>query len=958
MRTYLNLKVRRFLTTLFLLISFSLSAQAADHSPLPHELKASYFPVQRFFGSMDNSGMYVQALFKVLAKYIDLEISFAPLNDATRSFFDALQSGEGNVAAFVVKSPEKMLSLRFSKNPIAATDLLIVTNQGKNFDFNDHQALNGKRIAIFSANTLAKSRLDEYLVAKNISMQYQRYKDPVEFAQSDADFHLVNSHYFLGNKNIIARIGAQNLYFATLPKHQKILDALDYALEQAQKLDAEALHELEKKYLDKSTESLNLSAAENYLLNTRKPYSIGYSKILYPVQFSDESGEPKGIAMEVQKLFSQMHPKDDTFIPYIPNSGADLTKFDMLFAIVGDHEAKKKHFLESKPYLTVPMYIFEPMEQSSVEKPIIGMLDYSVIDHTEIQEHFPYWKLQTYNTFMDMFNDYDDKKIQYMLVSESGTEYAFSELGVKENKLGVTKIMLPLKFYVAKKHAPTALNIVNAFIDALNDKDLNEILLNIENTARAPATPLEFLGKYKFSIASAIIAIIALLLLIHITRLHLVQRKLHKLSFVDKLTGLVTKEKTLTIMEHVLPKAFPYEYMVLCIDIDKFHLLHQVYGKEKADDVLCLFAAYVREQFGDKNKEESVCRLRDDLFLVFTKAVPMLDDWAKSERTVEFELDIKNILHSSYNISMSLGVYIIDDVSLPVETILDYVNMARRMGKNEHGITTNYFNEQSKHSIDSQKEIIHRMDQAIENKEFILNFQPQMCLKTNAICGAEVLVRWYRPDGSTIYPDIFIPLFETNAFIANLDIYVFEKTCQFIKEYRDKLALPPLAINLSGISIIHPETQAQIQDMMELYNITTDELKIEITESAMVNEANDFTKNIQELSDTGFKLALDDFGTGVSSLYRLSILPVDTVKLDKAFLDAKLTTKKGILLVASIISMLHRLEIQAIAEGVETSEHIKILKKLNCDVVQGYYYFKPLDEKNFIKTLNDENLSL
>ncbi len=932
-------------------------AQNLAQNQATGELKVTYFPVQQHLGSIDNAGLYVRALFKILTKYISNEISFIPLKSGTNVLLDALNKGEANVGAFFVKTPERMLSLKYSKNPIATANILIVTDPDKGVSFNDRKALNGKSIAIHSRNSIGRSRLDEYLIAKNISMQYKIYKDPVEYANSDANFHLSSSYYFVGNKDIVARIGTQGLYFVALHKNSAILHKLDYALEQAKKLDAKALRELEQKYLEKSSESLNLSAAEKYLLNTRKPYQIGYSGVLYPVQYTSDSGKPRGIAIGVHRLFTQMHPSKDGLVPYVPNTGADITKFDIIFSIIGDHEAKKKHFVESKPYLVTPMFVFEPIELDTVKKPILGMLDYSVLDHSAVQEEFPHWQLKTYNTFLEMFNDYDDGKIQYMLVSEPGAEYAFSELGVKENKLSVTDIFLPLKFYVAKKHVPAALNILNAFIDALSNEDVSAVLLDVENTARAPATPLEFLEKYKVVIASVTILLIALLLLAHFTRLYLVKRKLHKLSLVDKLTGLGTKEKTFATMEHILPTVFPGEYMLISMDVDRFHLLNQVYGKEKADKVLCLFANCITDQFGKGHKAESICRLRDDVFVVFSKIIPEVENCIKSGKAAELELDIKNVLHTSYNISLSFGVYVIDDVTLPVETMLDCANVARRMGKKEHGISIHYFNEKIQKTIENQKEIIYKMEQGVENKEFILNFQPKVCLKTDKICGAEVLVRWYLPDGSVIYPDSFIPIFEANAFISRLDLYVFEKTCEFINAHRSELSLPPLAVNLSGISVMHPETRVQMQDIMSLYNIKPSEIEIEITESAMVNEADDFTDNIQELCNAGLKLSIDDFGTGVSSLYRLSTLCVDAVKLDKAFLDAKFTTKKGVFLVASIISMLRRLGMQVIAEGVETETHIKILKKLHCDVVQGYYYFKPLSEKNFIKVLTSRDFS-
>ncbi len=953
--------IRRFLLCFFVIAFLSLcsnsASSAAEQPSSSKEIKVAYFPVQQYYDSRDNASLYVRALFKILSKYINNEISFVAMGNDKNAPLNMLNAGEANVVAFYTKSLERMFQLKYSKNPIAVTNVLIVTNPGKDIDFNDRQALHGKTIAILADNTMGKSQLDEFLIAKNITMRYKIYNNSAEYAKSDADFHLVNSYYFLGNKDIVARIGTQDIYFVALPKNQDLLNKLDYALEQAQKLDAEAMHEIFRKYLDKSSETLDLSAAEKYLLSTRKPYQIGYSSSLFPVQYTDSDGKFKGIAMGVHKLFTQMHHNEDTFTPYEHNSGVDITKFDMVFSIIGDREEKKKHFIESKTYLATPMFVFKPIEESEVENPVLGILDYSVIDHAEIQDKFPHWQLRVFNTFTEMFDAYSNESIQYMLVSESAAEHAFSQLGNKSNKISSANILLPLKFYVSKKHAPTAVNIINAFIDALDAEQVSEVLLEVENAAQAPATPMDFIQQHKMIIFTAVFLLLSLVGGVHFFRLHLVKRNIYELSLVDKLTGLATKEKTLVTMEHMLSKILPGEYMVLCMDIDKFHLLNQVYGKEKSDKVLCLFARSIEEMFGKEHKAESICRLRDDVFLVFCKVIPNLYEYANSERALELELDIKNILHGSYKISLSLGIYIIDDVLLPIETIIDYANVARRAGKSEHGISINLFDEKIKNNLEIQKDIIYKMEHGIENNEFVLDFQPKINLQTDKICGAEVLVRWYPRGGDVIYPDNFIPIFEDNAFIANLDLYVFEKTCQFISKHRDEVNLPPLAVNLSGISIMHPEMQIQMQDIMSFHDIKANELEIEITESAMVTESGDFVDNIRALCDSGMRLSIDDFGTGVSSLYRLSSLCVEAVKLDKAFLDAKFTTKKGIFLVASIISMLRKLGMQVIAEGVETATHVKILKKLHCDVVQGYFYFKPLDEENFLKVLTKTSIT-
>ncbi len=388
--------------------------------------------------------------------------------------------------------------------------------------------------------------------------------------------------------------------------------------------------------------------------------------------------------------------------------------------------------------------------------------------------------------------------------------------------------------------------------------------------------------------------------------------------------------------------------MLLSLDIDKFSLLSQVYGISKGNTILQLVAETVREKFSGENKAICAARLRDDVFVVLVKNTAPMEVYQSPEHAQVLIEKSKAVLNSNYAISISRGCYIIDDITLPAETIIDFCNQARREGKNTHGLSFTCFSEEMKNKLYAQKSIVYRMEQALEDEEFVLFFQPKIHLSNNEMCGAEVLVRWHPPGEPPIYPDDFINIFERNAFIAQLDMYVFEHACKFIEKHRNTHNIPKLAVNFSAITALHIDTHEHVKMLLQNYDIKPHELEIEITESALVEVSQTLAQNMQSLSALGFKLAIDDFGTGVSSLHRLSALQVDVVKLDKAFLDTKLNERKGIILIASLIRMLHHLKVEVVAEGVETERHVAILKKLQCDMAQGYYFSKPLSEENFL----------
>ncbi len=915
-------------------------------------IRIGYIPQTGEFHRSYNSELYLQQLIQILSKYIPNTFILVPVNVSAHSNVSVFEEFNVNVVALFGKTPQRMLHLKYSKNPITSSDMYLVTNQDNKIFYNDIHTLNGKTVAIYLGNNQSVNSLDEYLVKNNISMKYEVYNEYSEFIKNKAEYSIVNSFYFMKNKQIAAIIGSQDLFFAAPPQNVPLLNLLDKALEQAQKNDKKAMNALYLEHVKKSSrfigKQLN-NTGSNMLAKPRKVAEVAYLADHYPIQYDSTNGAPSGITLDVIKLFQQMHNNPTIFIPYTASTKGDLTKFDMLFSVVGDKELRQKHFYTSKAYVHLPMVFFQKNELSETqEKHHFGMLDYTVLDHAQVQKNFPHWKMNVFADFESMFTAYNEGKIEALFLSSAEAEYAMAQLGVDETTVLPTSSMLPLHFYLSKKYPEMALNILNVFIEKLDPIAVQGAIIKAENDIRAPITVLEFLIEHKVKILGLLAVAILCFAIFYAIKIRHERRKLRKILNTDPLTGLSSKAHLYEVMERVLKDAKPNEYALLSLDIDKFSMLMQVYGKEKGDAILCLAAKTIKDKFSKRQETQCMARMRDDIFVTLVKNHNIRDLGESSDHTLALIYGAKEILESNFAVSLSRSRYVIDDPTLPIETIIDYTHIARRQGKATHGLSFVEFNDEMKYKIQAQKKIIYRMEQALENKEFILHFQPKIDLRAHTVCGAEVLVRWHPPNQDPILPNDFIEVFENNAFITKLDMYVIENTCKIISQYRDTYALPPLAVNLSGITALHADTHAHIKMLLRRYNIAPHELEFEITESALVEESDTLSETIHFLNKLGFKVAIDDFGTGVSSLHRLNSLQVDVVKLDKSFLDDKLAQKRGIILVASLIAMLHRLNIQVVAEGVETKTHALILKKMRCDVAQGYYFSRPINEVDFI----------
>ena len=248
--------------------------------------------------------------------------------------------------------------------------------------------------------------------------------------------------------------------------------------------------------------------------------------------------------------------------------------------------------------------------------------------------------------------------------------------------------------------------------------------------------------------------------------------------------------------------------------------------------------------------------------------------------------------------------------------------------------------------------IENNMQDSLNNNEFKLFLQPKVDAKTKEVIGAEALVRWIKDDGTMIYPNEFIPLFEENGFCEKLDLYMIEKTCEKIRSWIDNGIKPiPISINQSKLSFYKTNYIESICDITKKYNISNSFIVIEILEGLALDNITEFNNTIKKLQEKDFRVSMDDFGSGYSSLNSLSKLKIDELKIDGDFLlkmgnDVEFKKKQKIIL-SSIINLAKKLNVQTVVEGVEDEGHLQFINDLEYDMAQGYYFSKPISEKEF-----------
>ncbi len=412
----------------------------------------------------------------------------------------------------------------------------------------------------------------------------------------------------------------------------------------------------------------------------------------------------------------------------------------------------------------------------------------------------------------------------------------------------------------------------------------------------------------------------------------------------DELTGLFHKEfffeygKRLDMQNDNMPMD------AMVIDINRFHIVNELYGREYGNDVL----KKIGDRIHDLVKETGglACRFDSNGFYIY---IPHGHDLNK---IISDGLDKINASLVDSNISIRMGVFEDDGNGLNMEQRFDRARLA--CNKLRHSYTTcfDFYNEELHSKELHEERLINDMEKALAEKQFKVFYQPKYNITGDkpVLSSAEALIRWFHPEFGMVSPGEFIPLFEDNGLIQKLDRFVWTEAASQIKRWNDEYGIYlPVSVNVSRVDIFNPMLGCILTDLVNINGFTPEKLLLEITESAYTDSSQEIIDTVKGLRNNGFKIEMDDFGSGYSSLNMLTSLPIDALKLDMKFIRNICENKKDSRLVEIMIQIARLLEVPVIAEGVETKEQMELLKSIGCDIIQGYYFSKPLPPEEFCK---------
>jgi diguanylate cyclase (GGDEF)-like protein len=425
-------------------------------------------------------------------------------------------------------------------------------------------------------------------------------------------------------------------------------------------------------------------------------------------------------------------------------------------------------------------------------------------------------------------------------------------------------------------------------------------------------------------------------------------KKINYYAFTSSITGLPNKNFVLNNLIGEISRIGTFSAL-MSLDMDNFKAVNDSLGHLAGDQLLKHAGRRFRKAL---SLEDCVCHIGGDEFLFFIRS---MQDRVKIEKLAA---DIISIFKTPFHIdgetvdyvTASLGIALIPKDGHDFQTLYNYADDAMYTAKNAGKNQYFFFDENIRLHVYENAVRKKELENGIAKKEFKVFYQPKIS-NDGSLVGAEALVRWFKDDGRILPPSEFIGFAEKNGLILAISDLVIESVCQKVLEWTERgYDHFSVAINLTAEHLIHDELCQGLLNKIKACKISPQRIEFEITESMIISDFKTAAKNLALIKDAGIKVSLDDFGTGYSSLNYLKKLPIDSIKIDKSFIDNVPDDLKDLAVLKSIVEIAHNLGYTVIAEGVEKKEQLEILKAIHSDMYQGYYFGKPVDAETFERT--------
>ncbi len=816
--------------------------------------------------------------------------------------------------------------------------------------YNSYGDIDGSKIAV-QKNNPNEYLLLEFLDENDFEAEIIYFTDndyEAAMISLDCDFCLSSSLQTVSSLSPVATLGIKDFYYVTDINNSELIDIINDAMEELSKQEFFYQEQLYLSYYNYTINSSYYITEDEYdLLQSQAIYTVGMENFNSPISYLDDSGNLAGIAVDTIDMIATAAGINYQIVEVADDASVDeLNNFDFLILALSQEESSE--YIESTPYYEIPLLLIDRLMEDDESISNIGILTYYGITEVALENHIYDREIYEYSNILEMQTAYNNGEIDSFIITTTALNSIRNNIEDLNFISNTVDSHYNLTILFPSDYSSEKIDIFNKLIMQLDETALNNSVLKHSTTIMVYSLGIkDFIEDYPILTASIFCSFILCFWLYNRKR----KKDLSKIINIDDLTGLSTQHRFLNQAKTLIAQDENNTYSILTLDIDNFKYINEFYNYEIGTKVLKAVGDNIK-MFGTDAKLIARAHADNFLLLVNTKGIHNKIDFAKKEDGNGLYEQLRNYVGPIYNITFSIGIYEVHDKHLDLNFMIDCANVAKALGKDiAHTTVYKYTSEMHTERI-RNNDIVANMTFALEREEFILYYQPKLLLDTKKCIGAEALVRWIK-DGTLVPPDHFIPLFERNGFIEELDYYILDSTCRFIQR---NPSVPKISVNLSGVTIMEDDLVKRILAIVDTYQIPYTQIDIEITESAFVENFEQTRIKIQTLQSLGFTIAMDDFGAGISSLNRLKNIPIDSLKIDREFIIDSIENERGRHIIKNVLHMAKDLDLETIAEGIETPEQEAFLHQLKCDIGQGYYFSRPLTEKDFINFLQKRQI--
>ena len=873
--------------------------------------------------------------------------------------------GEIDMMSDVSYTPERAESMLFPSLPMGTEEYyLFVAEDNTEITAADFRTLNGKKVGVNQGSVQegfyqdweeihgVESEIVEVTCGEDESLRM--------LERGELDAYVTVDSFTAGivsepeRPTPICRIGASDYFFAVAKNQPELLGELDGALTRIQEENRYYSQELFDKHLVVRGANAFLTPAEKEWLDGHGTIRVGYQdEYLAFCATEPETGELTGALKDYLEIAADcvMNAHINFEPKAYPTAGAAMEamkrgEVDCVFpANLSPGDAEDMGLCLTPKLMETDLFAVVRQKDRQLfgdrEHVVVAVNEGNPNYESTLKDYFPNWRTVYYPTTAECLQAVAKSVADCVLISS----YRYNNIARECERLGLTTVStgkeLEYCFAVASGQ-PAMYSILAKVADLVPEAAVNTALSRYM-TEDAKTTLEDFIRENVWIVIGVIVALLAVILFLMIRSMRRGRRaaKLIHATETDELTGLYNRDYFLEYAGRIQREHPEKQMDAVVLNIDRFHSVNATNGRGFGDLVLKTLGneihAAAKEAGGIAGRFEAD---RFDLYC------PHREDWHPLYDRLQGKIDE---LAPSAGIRLRMGVMPWQQGMEAVQ-MFDRARTACSMAKDSYKEHLIVFDQKMQERENYEQRLLGDLYRALNSYEFEVHYQPQFDIQCDPpkLVSAEALVRWNHPELGMIPPNDFIPLFERSGKVGEVDRYVWAEAARQVARWRDVYGVTiPVSVNLSRVDVFDPALESALDRLLAYNDLGQGTIKLEVTESAYTGNADQVIRVVEGLRQKGYVVEMDDFGSGYSSLNMLSAMPVDVLKMDRAFIRRIGENEKDAHLVGLILGIARSLKIPVVAEGVETEEQLQMLKKLGCPLVQGFYFSKPLPPAEF-----------